>query len=107
MTTSIREIKINMLEKFDGRRLKFWGFLQEVKLYFRLHLLQHFNRFIQVTYESDLNKSIRKWFMILFLSKSVLFWFAPLIENDSWLLYDLNSFIESFIVIFEKSYKKE
>ena len=87
-STSRARMKISMPKKFDGTKSKFWGFLQQVKLYLRLHPLQYHDGFIQVGFIGAL------------LSRSALSWFAPWMEKDSWLLYNLNSFLEVFTTTF-------
>ena len=84
-------IQISMPEKFDGTRSKFRGFLQQVKLYLRLHPFQYPDGFTQVGFIGAL------------LSGSALSWFAPLMEKDSRILYDLNAFLEAFTATFGES----
>jgi len=90
-STSTAGMRISMPEKFDGTRSKFRGFLQQVKLYLRLHPLQYPDGFTQVGFIGAL------------LSGSALSWFAPLMEKDSRLLYNLNSFLEVFTTTFGES----
>lgn len=90
-STSIRKERISMPKKFDGTRSKFRSFLQQVKLYLRLHHFQYPDGFTQVGFIGAL------------LSGSALSWFAPLMEKDSRILYDLNAFLEVFTAIFGES----
>ena len=85
------EPKISLLEKFDGTRSKFRGFLQQVKLFLRLHPLRYPNGATQVGFIGAL------------LSGNALSWFAPLMEKNSPLLDDLDKFIEVFTSTFGDS----
>lgn len=80
-----------MPEKFDGTKLKFRGFVQQVKFFLSLHPTRYLDGITQVGFIGTL------------LSCNALFWFAPLMEKISPLLKNLNAFMEAFTATFGDS----
>jgi hypothetical protein len=70
-----------LLEKFDGTQSKFWGFVNQTWLIFRLQSWQYSTGASQVGFIRTL------------LSGVVLSWFVPLLEKNSTLFDDLNDFL--------------
>src|ERR1700694_5677052 len=83
-----REPKISLPKKFDGTRSKFRGFVQQVKLFLRLHPSRNPHGITQVGFVGTL------------LSCNALSWFAPLIEKTSPLLSNLDAFLEALTAPF-------
>ena len=73
-----------MLNKFDGTRTHFRGFVQQVRLYLRLYPSRYPDGFTQVA------------FIGILLSGNAHSWFAPLLEIDSPILYNLEAFMGRF-----------
>ena len=88
---NIKEPKVSMPEKFDGTRSKLRGFVQQVKLFLRLHPLRYPDGTTQVGFVGTL------------LSSTTLSWFAPLMERNSPLLNDLDAFLEALTATFGDS----
>lgn len=88
---STKEPKASMPDKFDGTRANFRGFVQQVRLYLRLYPSRYPNGFTQVAFIGTL------------LSGNARSWFAPLLEKDSPILYDLEAFIERLTAAFGDS----
>ena len=89
--TSTREPKASMSDKFDGTRANFRGFVQQVRLYLRLYHSRYPDGFTQVAFIGTL------------LSGNARSWFAPLLEKDSPILYNLEAFLERFTAAFGDS----
>ena len=89
--TSTREPKASMPDKFDGTRANFRGFVQQVRLYLRLYHSRYPDGFTQVAFIGTL------------LSGNARSWFAPLLEKDSPILYNLEAFMERFTAAFGDS----
>ena len=79
-----REPRVSLLEKFDGTRSKFRGFVNQIRLVFRLQPRQYPTGASQVGLIGTL------------LSGAALSWFAPLLEKNSPLLEDLDDFLAEF-----------
>jgi hypothetical protein len=86
--THIRESKFIMLEKFDGTRSKFCGFVQQVNLFLRLHPSQYLDDSMQVAFIGSL------------LSGNAFSWFAPFLEKYSPVLQDMTQFEALFTAVF-------
>ena len=86
-----KEPKASMPDKFDGTRSNFRGFVQQVRLYLRLYPFRYPDGFTQVAFIGTL------------LSGSACSWFAPLMEKDSPILYDLEAFIRRLTATFGDS----
>ena len=86
--TPPKEPRVNLLEKFDGTRSKFWGFVNHIRLVFRLQPRQHPTGASQVGLIGTL------------LSRVALSWFVPLLKKNSLLLKDLDDFLAKFNEIF-------
>jgi hypothetical protein len=89
--TSTREPKASMPDKFDGSRANFRGFVQQVRLYLRLYPSRYPDGFTQIAFIGTL------------LSGNARSWFAPLLEKDSPILYNLEAFMERFTAAFGDS----
>ncbi|KAH7306587.1 hypothetical protein KP509_22G020800 [Ceratopteris richardii] len=87
-TSFVNEPKICMPEKFDGDRTKFWGFLQQVKLYIRMQ---------PDRYPDDASKV---GFIGTLLFGQALSWFAPILEKDMAVLHDYEGFLGELITTF-------
>ncbi len=87
------EPQISLPEKFDGTRLKFWGFVSQVRLIMQLHPHRYFDDTIRVGFVGTL------------LTKTTVAWFAPILETSSPLLQDFNAFMAEFEVVFGDSDK--
>jgi len=88
---SMKEPKASMPDKFDGTRSNFRGFVQQVRLYLRLYPFRYPDGFTQVAFIGTL------------LSGNARSWFAPLLEKDSPILYNLEAFMERFTAAFGDS----
>ena len=88
---STREPKASMPDKFDGTRANFRGFVQQVRLYLRLYPSRYPDGFTQVAFIGTL------------LSGNARSWFAPLLEKDSPILYNLEAFMERLTAAFGDS----
>jgi len=82
------EPKINLLEKFDGTRLKFRGFVSQVHLIMQLHPRRYFDDTTRVGFVGTLLTGIAAT------------WFAPILETSSPLLQDFNAFMVEFEAVF-------
>jgi hypothetical protein len=78
------EPKISLLEKFDGTRSKFQGFVSQVCLIMQLHPRRYFD------------DTIRVGFIGTLLTGTTAAWFAPILETSSPLLQDFNAFMAEF-----------
>jgi len=87
------EPQISLPEKFDGTRLKFRGFVSQVRLIMQLHPRRYFNDTIRVGFVGTL------------LTGTATAWFAPILETSSPLLQDFNAFMAEFEVVFGDSDK--
>ena len=88
---STKEPKASMPDKFDGTRTNFRGFVQQVRLYLRLYPSRYPDEFTQVAFIGTL------------LSGNARSWFAPLLEKNSPILYNLEAFMERFTAAFGDS----
>ncbi len=68
------EPKISLPEKFNGTRLKFRGFVSQVRLIMQLHPRRYFDDTTRVGFVGTL------------LTGTVATWFAPILETSSPLL---------------------
>jgi hypothetical protein len=82
------EPKINLPEKFDGTRLKFRGFVSQVRLIMQLHPRCYFDDTTRVGFVGTL------------LTGIAAAWFAPILETSSPLLQDFNAFMAKFETVF-------
>jgi hypothetical protein len=87
------EPKIGLLEKFDGTRLKFRGFVSQVRLIMQLHPRRYFDDTTRVGFIGNL------------LTGTAAAWFAPILETSSPLLQDFNAFMAEFEAVFGDSDK--
>jgi len=87
------EPKISLPEKFDGTRLKFRGFVSQVRLIMQLHPRRYFD------------DTTRVGFIRTLLTGTVAAWFAPILETSSALLQDFNAFMAEFEAVFGDSDK--
>ncbi len=87
------EPKISLPEKFDGTRVKFRGFVNQVRLIMQLHLRRYFD------------DTIRVGFIGTLLTGTAATWFAPILETSSPLLQDFNTFMVEFETMFGDSNK--
>jgi hypothetical protein len=87
------EPQISLLEKFDGTRLKFRGFVSQVHLIMQLHPRRYFD------------DTIRVGFIGTLLTGTAATWFAPILETSSPLLQDFNAFMVAFEAVFGDSDK--
>jgi hypothetical protein len=85
--------KISLPEKFDGTRLKFRGFVSQVRLIMQLHPRRYFDDTTHVGFIGTL------------LTGTTAAWFAPILETSSPLLQDFNAFMAKFETMFEDSDK--
>ena len=88
---STKEPKASMPDKFDGTRSNFRGFVQQVRLYLRLYPFRYPDGFTQVAFIGTL------------LSGNARSWFAPLLEKDSPVLYNLEASMKRFTTAFGDS----
>jgi hypothetical protein len=87
------EPKISLPEKFDGTRLKFRGFVSQVRLIMQLHPRRYFD------------DTTRVGFIGTLLTGTAAAWFAPILEISSPLLQDFNAFMAEFEAVFRDSDK--
>jgi hypothetical protein len=87
------EPKISLPEKFDGTRLKFRGFVSQVRLIMQLHPRRYFD------------DTTRVGFIGTLLIGTAAAWFAPILETSSPLLQDFNAFMAEVKVVFGDSDK--
>ncbi len=80
--------QISLPEKFDGTRLKFRGFVSQVRLIMQLHPRRYF-------YDTT-----RVGFVGTLLTGTAVAWFAPILETSSPLLQDFNAFMAKFEAVF-------
>jgi hypothetical protein len=78
------EPQISLPEKFDGIRLKFRGFVSQVRLIMQLHPCRYFDDTTRVGFVGTL------------LTRIATAWFAPILETSSPLLQDFNAFMAEF-----------
>lgn len=88
-----KEPRISLPEKFDKTRSKFRGFVNQVRLTIRMQPMRYPTDKTQVGLIGTL------------LSGAALSWFAPLLENNSPLLEDLDGFLEEFTNTFGETDK--
>ena len=82
--------RVSFLEKVDGTRSKFQGFVNQIWHIFWLQSWQYSTRAFQVG------------FIGILLFGAALSWFAPLLEKNSHLFEDLDDFFTQFNDIFGK-----
>jgi hypothetical protein len=82
------EPQISLPEKFDGTRLKFRGFVSQVRLIMQLHPRRYSN------------DTTRVGFIGTLLTGTATAWFAPILETSSPLLQDFNAFMAKFEAVF-------
>jgi hypothetical protein len=87
------EPQISLPEKFDGTRLKFRGFVSQVRLIMQLHPRRYFDDTTRVGFVGTL------------LTRTAAAWFVPILETSSPLLQDFNAFMAKFEVVFGDSDK--
>jgi hypothetical protein len=87
------EPQISLLEKFDGTRLKFRGFVSQVRLIMQLHPRRYFDDTTRVGFVGTL------------LTGTAAAWFAPILETSSPLLQEFNAFKAKFEAVFRDSDK--
>jgi hypothetical protein len=87
------EPQISLPEKFDGTRLKFRGFVSQVRLIMQLHPRRYFDDITRVGFVGTLLTGIAAT------------WFAPILETSSPLLQDFNAFMAKFEAVFGDSDK--
>jgi hypothetical protein len=87
------EPQISLPEKFDGTRLKFRGFVSQVRLIMQLHPRRYFDDTTRVGFVGTL------------LTGTAAAWFAPILETSSPLLQDFNAFMAEFEAVFGDSDK--
>jgi hypothetical protein len=87
------EPQISLLEKFDGTRLKFRGFVSQVRLIMQLHPRHYFDDTTCVGFVGTL------------FTRTATAWFAPILETSSPLLQDFNAFMAKFETVFGDSDK--
>ena len=85
--------KVALPDKFDGSRAKYWGFVNQLHLIFKLQPDWYPNGQTQVGLLGTL------------LTGPALSWFAPLLEHNSPLLDDLDTFLNEFEPAFGDSDK--
>jgi hypothetical protein len=85
--------QISPLEKFDGTRLKFRGFVSQVRLIMQLHPRRYFDDTTRVGFVGTL------------LTGTTTAWFVLILETSSPLLQDFNAFMAEFEVVFGDSDK--
>jgi hypothetical protein len=78
------EPQISLPEKIDGTRLKFQGFVSQVRLIMQLHPRHYFDDTTRVGFVGTL------------LTGTAAAWFAPILETSSPLLQDFNAFMAEF-----------
>jgi hypothetical protein len=87
------EPQISLPEKFDGTRLKFRGFVSQVRLIMQLHPRRYFDDTTRVGFVGTL------------LTRTAAAWFAPILETSCPLLQDFNTFMAEFEAVFGDSDK--
>jgi hypothetical protein len=87
------EPQISLPEKFDGTRLKFRGFVSQVRLIMSLHPRHYFHDTIRVGFVGTL------------FIRTASAWFAPILETSSPLLQDFNAFMAEFEAVLGDSDK--
>jgi len=87
------EPKISLPKKFDVTRLKFRGFVSQVRLIMQLHPRRYFD------------DTTRVGFIGTLLIGTTATWFAPILETSSPLLQDFNAFMVEFETVFGDSDK--
>jgi hypothetical protein len=87
------ETKMSLLEKFNGTRLKFRGFVSQVRLIMQLHPRRYFDDTTRVRFIGTL------------LIGTAAAWFALILETSSPLLQDFNAFMAEFEAVFGDSDK--
>jgi len=87
------EPQISLPEKFDGTRLKFRGFVSQVRLIMQLQPRRYFDDTIRVGFVGTL------------LTGTAAAWFAPILETSSPFLQDFNAFMAEFEAVFGDSDK--
>ncbi len=87
------EPQISLPKKFDGTRLKFRGFVNQVRLIMQLHPRHYFDDTTHVGFVGTL------------LTRTAAAWFAPILETSSPLLQDFNAFMVEFEAVFGDSDK--
>jgi hypothetical protein len=87
------EPHISLPEKFDGTRLKFRGFVSQVRLIMQLHPRHYFDDTTRVGFVGTL------------FTRTAVAWFAPILETSSPLLQDFNAFMAEFEAVFGDSDK--
>ena len=85
--------RVSLPDKFDGSRLKFWGFVNQVRLIIRMQPGMYHNDELQVGLFGSL------------LSGHALAWFTPLLENESELLSNFEALIHEIEATFGDSDK--
>jgi hypothetical protein len=89
-----KEPRISLLDKFDGTRSKFQGFVNQVHLVIQLHLHRYPTGPIQVGFINTL------------LLSTTFAWFTPLLEHQSPLFNDFKAFLEEFNATFRNLNKE-
>jgi hypothetical protein len=87
------EPKISLLDKFDGTRPKFRGFVNQVRLIIQLHPRRYLDDTTHVRFVGTL------------LIGTAATWFAHILETSSPLLQDFNAFMAKFEAVFGDSDK--
>ncbi len=87
------EPQISLPEKFDGTRLKFRGFVSQVRLIMQLQPRRYFDDTTRVGFVGTL------------FTGTAAAWFTPILETSSPLLQDFNAFMAEFEAVFEDSDK--
>jgi hypothetical protein len=85
--------QISLPKNFDGTRLKFRGFVSQVRLIMQLHPRRYFDDTTHVGFVGTL------------LTGTAAAWFAPILETSSPLLQDFNAFMAEFEAVFGDSDK--
>ena len=86
--THAREPKFIIHEKFDGTRLQFHGFVQQINFFLRLHPSHYPYDSTQVAFINS------------FLSRNILSWFVSFLEKCSPALQDMAQFEAIFTTTF-------
>ncbi len=87
------EPKISLPEKFDGTRLKFRSFVNQVRLIMQLHPRRYFDDTTHVGFTGTL------------FTGTTAAWFAPILETSSPLRQEFNAFMAEFEAVFGDSDK--
>jgi hypothetical protein len=93
LTMVALEPQISLPKKFDGMRLKFRGFVSQVRLIMQLHPRRYFDDTTRVRFVRTL------------LTGTAAAWFAPILETSSPLLQYFNAFMAEFEAVFGDSDK--